>query len=142
MTDLHKALDEAFPAEPVKREGVLGYPSAAVERLKAMPSQMPLPEAYDLDELIAWAEAAQPAASEARVKEALDAAKGLAQVLLPIHMQLCEAEMLGEPVPDAATLFSFMGSGASDHSTVGEYRSAMGRISALLTPTQEASDHG
>jgi len=56
----------------------------------------------------------------------------LLRIFLPIDMQMGQIEMAGEPAPDDAILFSFMGSGASDHVTVGEYRKARSFALAAL----------
>jgi len=62
------------------------------------------------------------------LREQLAAAReglgGLLRLFLPIDMQTAQAEMAEHPVDPNAVLFSFMGSGASDHVTVGEYLAA------------------
>lgn len=65
------------------------------------------------------------------------AATGLSRVLLPIHMQLAERDLIEDPVADDVTLFSFMGSGASDRVTVGEYRKAMAALDVALGGLQK-----
>jgi hypothetical protein len=61
-----------------------------------------------------------------------DALSQLRRVLLPIEMQLAQAQLCRDAVADDAVLFSFMGSGASDHVTVGEFRRASAACDAAL----------
>lgn len=58
--------------------------------------------------------------------------KEMKRVLFPIFMSLAERDLIEDPVPDDAVLFSFMGSGASDYVTVGEYRKALEATNAAL----------
>jgi len=51
---------------------------------------------------------------------------------LPLFMSLAEREIAGDPVPDDAILFSFMGSGASDQTTVAHFKKAL-RITQFYT---------
>jgi hypothetical protein len=44
--------------------------------------------------------------------------------LNPIWMTIAERELVDDPIPPDAFLFTFMGSGASDNSTVGEFLAA------------------
>ena len=61
-----------------------------------------------------------------------EALAGSHRLFLPIFMHLAEADLAGEPIKDEAVLFSFMGSGASDHVTVGEFRKALDAARAAL----------
>lgn len=69
-----------------------------------------------------------------RVERLEEALKLVHRLFLPIHMQLAEAELCDEFVSDGTVLFSFMGSGASDHVTVGDYRKAIESVRSALTP--------
>ena len=62
---------------------------------------------------------------------------GSHRLFLPIFMRLAEAELVGEPVKDETVLFSFMGSGASDHVTVGDFRKAHEAARSALSSLQE-----
>ena len=55
------------------------------------------------------------------------------RIFMPTIMSLAEIELVDEPVKDDAVLFSFMGSGASDFVTVGEFRKALNSISAAIS---------
>ena len=60
---------------------------------------------------------------------ARDAAKVIQRfkrLLLPVYMGISENAMVGEPVPDEARIFNFMGSGGSDFTFMAEFRSLMG----------------
>lgn len=48
------------------------------------------------------------------------------RLLNPVWMSMVENTMAGEPVADDRFIFTFMGSGASDNSTFGEFREVMG----------------
>lgn len=87
------------------------------EILAELQAKLAAPPAFDLRE------------ENERLKKA---ATGLSRVLLPIHMQLAERDLIEDPVADDVTLFSFMGSGASDRVTVGEYRKAMAALDVAL----------
>lgn len=67
-----------------------------------------------------------------REAELVGAISAYHRLLFPISMSLAEREMIDEPLSDDAVLFSFMGSGASDHTTVGEFRKADALASAAL----------
>lgn len=70
----------------------------------------------------------------AEVREALAA---INRVLLPIDMQFAQAECIDEPIPDEAVVLHFMGSGASDQVTAGEYRASKDAIRRSLTSKEE-----
>jgi hypothetical protein len=72
-----------------------------------------------------------------RERVLLEALHGLRRVLLPVHMTLAEREIADDPVPDDAVLFSFMGSGCSDRSTVGEFNAADKAALAAIAKAQE-----
>ena len=57
---------------------------------------------------------------------------GLLRLFLPIDMQIAQAEMVEQPVDQNAVLFCFMGSGASDYVTVGEYLAATASARTLI----------
>jgi hypothetical protein len=44
--------------------------------------------------------------------------------LNPVWMTFAEREMIEEPIPPEAMLFTFMGSGASDNTTAGDFLAA------------------
>lgn len=67
------------------------------------------------------------------VNDLAEALMAYRRLLLPIDMTLAERDMTDEPLDDGAILFSFMGSGASDHVTIGEYRAVRERAAAALT---------
>lgn len=69
---------------------------------------------------------------------ALDAYR---RALLPVVMTLAEREMVDDPVPSDAVLFSFMGSGASDHVTVGEFQKAEALAIEVLRARNTLSDN-
>lgn len=94
----------------------------------------PLPAAPDH---IEEPRAMVPATDVAALVEAVSAYRRL---LLPIYMSLAEREMVDEPLSDDAVLFSFMGSGASDHSTVGDFRKADELALAALAPFTKGQD--
>jgi len=78
-----------------------------------------------------------------REQTLVEAARGIVRALLPINMTLAERELVDDPLPDPAVLFSFMGSGASDHVTVGEYRAAKDALSAALSQYEDKeTDNG
>lgn len=84
-----------------------------------------------------WMAAANPSTILSlidRVERLEEALKLVHRLFLPIHMQLAEAELCDEFVSDGTVLFSFMGSGASDHVTVGDYRKAIESVRSALTP--------
>jgi hypothetical protein len=64
-------------------------------------------------------------AKDAELAEARAAIRALCRVLGPVNMTLAERECIDEPLPREDVIFSFMGSGASDHVTVGEFEDAM-----------------
>jgi len=76
--------------------------------------------------------AARITALEAREAELVGALGKLQRVLLPVEMTLAQQECIDEPVPDSAVILSFMGSGASDSVTAGEYREAINTARALI----------
>jgi hypothetical protein len=69
---------------------------------------------------------------EAKVKRLEGALGSVRRLLLPVTMTLAEHECIDEPLPRDAVILSFMGSGASDHVTVGEYEDAMKLSAAAL----------
>jgi hypothetical protein len=69
----------------------------------------------------------------AAAPELFEALVGISRVLLPINMILAQAECVDEPLADDAVLLSFMGSGASDHVTAGEYRVAAAKLNAAIS---------
>jgi len=71
----------------------------------------------------------------ARERDGLrEAASGLMRLLMPIHMTLAEREMVDDPVPDTTVILSFMGSGASDMVTAGDFRRATEAARQSLAP--------
>jgi len=78
------------------------------------------PEAH-ANAIAAWNIRAGQSASDAGLLEALG---GLMRCLLPVHMALMQRELVDDPLPREAVLFSHMGSGCSDSVTVGEYQDA------------------
>ena len=60
------------------------------------------------------------------VKEAQLALQKFNAMLLPMYMMLCERAMIGESPPDEAYMFTYMGCGSSDYSSVGQFRELMG----------------
>lgn len=66
------------------------------------------------------------------VEELVGAVQSLGRCLLPIQMEMAQAEMVGDPIPDNAPFISFMGSGASDFVTAGELRRAMEKAAAAI----------
>ena len=56
----------------------------------------------------------------------------LLRLFLPVEMSLAEMEMVAEKAQDEAVILSFMGSGASDSVTYGEYRRVTDAAKALL----------
>ncbi len=67
----------------------------------------------------------------------LEALSAYRRVMLPIAMTLAQNELCNEPSADDAVLFSFMGSGASDQVTVGEYRKADELARTAIASAQE-----
>jgi hypothetical protein len=61
------------------------------------------------------------------------------RLLNPVWMSLAEMAMVGEPLSDDYKLFTFMGSGASDMSTVGEFREVMGDEREAVREADEAA---
>lgn len=107
----------------------------AMKIASALPS---VSNEYDFAEAISEAENVLLAAPSAPVFNTTlgkleGALKAFYRLLLPIHMSLAERELIEEPLPDTAVLFSFMGSGASDQATVGDYREAMRLADAALS---------
>lgn len=82
-----------------------------------------LPEVYRLQRAgeALHAELTRLRAEIARKDEAL---RAYGRLLLPVAMTIAERDMCDTPLADEATLFSFMGSGASDSTTVGDFRKA------------------
>lgn len=68
--------------------------------------------------------------------ELVGAISKLGRVLLPIDLGLAQAELVGEPVPDSAVVLHFMGSGASDQVTAGEYRAAIAAATTAVARTR------
>jgi hypothetical protein len=87
------------------------------------------------------AETARLSGLVARLGEAIDAYERL---LLPVSMTIAETEMCDDgPITDDFTLFAFSGSGASDHTTVGDLRKARSlAILARATPPASEVEHG
>ena len=56
----------------------------------------------------------------------------LSRCLLPVHMGMAQAELVGEPMTDSTVVLHFMGSGASDQVTAGEVRKALADANAVL----------
>lgn len=77
-------------------------------------------------------------ALRAEIEALREALSGLARLLLPIEMQLAQAKAADEAIADDAVLFSFVGCGASDHVTVGEYRAAISNARNALKMTEQA----
>lgn len=77
-------------------------------------------------------------AAEARIAELEDVVKAYQRVLFPITMTLAERECVDDPANDSDILFSFMGSGASDRVTVGEFRAADTRARTALGENRDA----
>lgn len=67
------------------------------------------------------------------ITELVSALEGMLRIVLPVEMGLAQAECVDEPVPDDKTVLSFMGSGASDRVTAGEYRAAVSDARATLS---------
>ena len=57
---------------------------------------------------------------------AADIIERFQRMLLPVFMGVSERTLVGEPVPDGAPIFTFSGSGGSDFTFMGEFRSLMG----------------
>lgn len=79
-------------------------------------------------------------AYDAISRDALNVIGKLTRLLLPTQMMLAEFELLGEPVAGDKTLFSFMGSGASDMVTVGEFREAIALAGAYMGKYRKGED--
>lgn len=74
----------------------------------------------------------------ARLVEARGVVNGLARLLLPIHMTLAQEELANDaPVPDAVAVLHFMGSGASDIVSAGEFRAATNAAASWLAGGSE-----
>jgi len=59
-------------------------------------------------------------------QEAADALEGFARLLNPIWLMMVERNLIGEPVKDEENIFTFSGAGATDFTTVGDFRKLMG----------------
>lgn len=84
----------------------------------------------------AWNTRATEASTAARIAALEGAVTALCRVLGPVGMTLAERECIDEPLPREAVILSFMGSGASDQVTVGEYEDAMREARAAFTATE------
>ena len=71
--------------------------------------------------------------SQATIDELVGALRGMLRIVLPIDMGLAQAECVDEPVADDKVVLSFMGSGASDRVTAGEYRAAVSDARTILS---------
>lgn len=60
------------------------------------------------------------------------------RLLTPVRMALNYQALAGNSIDDSEALFSFMGGGASDFTTVGEFRKLFGDERALAEPTGNA----
>lgn len=69
----------------------------------------------------------------ARIEALEKALEKLDRILLPIVMTLAQRELVNNPVPDDAIILHFMGSGASDQVTAGEFREARAAARAILS---------
>lgn len=76
---------------------------------------------------------------QATINELVEAMHGLRRIMLPMHMTMAEAECVDEPIPDDAVFLSFMGSGASDQVTAGEFRRANDAAGNALSKLKEQS---
>lgn len=80
-------------------------------------------------------------AYDQRGRDACAVIKRMARLLLPATMHLAQVELVAETddekPKDDDILFHFMGSGASDTVTVGEYRAAIAEASAFMRANEE-----
>jgi hypothetical protein len=79
-------------------------------------------------------------AYDERGREAEAAIAALTRLMLPTVMALAEGELVGEPAKDDDMVFHFMGSGASDMVTVGQFRNALALANAYLEKYQGETD--
>lgn len=69
---------------------------------------------------------------ETDIQHAVRVISDLKRLMLPAFMSLAEAELVDEPVPDEAVVYHFMGSGASDSVTAGEFRKVLKAANTFL----------
>lgn len=81
-------------------------------------------------------------ATSLTIAEACETIRALKRLMLPAFMALAEGELLGEPEDPNAVVYHFMGSGASDMVTVGQFRAAMFRANAFLAVYDTVEDEG
>jgi hypothetical protein len=79
-------------------------------------------------------------AYDERGREAEAAILALKRNMLPAFMMLAECELTGEPLDDERVVYHFMGSGASDMVTVGQFRAALALANAYLEKYQGETD--
>ena len=60
------------------------------------------------------------------IEEVQLALKKFNRLLNPIFMMLCQEAMAGNEIKDDQYIFTFMGSGSSDYSSVAQFRELMG----------------
>jgi hypothetical protein len=69
----------------------------------------------------------------------IEAVKLYKRLLFPVFLALAEREMSDDPFPDDTILFSFVGSGISDHTTVGMFNEAMRTAIQALDEVENAN---
>jgi hypothetical protein len=104
------------------------YPGHSFSSVEAMPIAMPSALAAEVR-----AQRETIAGLEARVEALTGALKKHRRLLMPLAMELAQAEVAGQSLGPETVLFSFMGSGASDQVTLEMFLDAEDASRATLS---------
>ena len=119
-------LDEFLEAEGIKEETT----AAAVAKLNATTGKFYDEKGVELrGKLVDIPELTQrlrAMSGSTAAQQAADYIERVQRLLFPVKLGMIEMAMAGEPVPENARIFSFMGSGASDFTYMAEFRALFG----------------